>query len=38
MVNVTQSRYRPMQYISVKGTAIDVTPYAIQLFHNVKCI
>ena len=27
-----------MQYILVKGDVIDVNPYAIQLFHTVKCI
>ena len=32
------SRYRPMQYILVKGDAIEVNPYAIQLFHRVKGI
>ena len=38
MVNITHSRYKPMQYISVKGDIVDVNPYAIQLFHRVKCI
>ena len=34
MVNITHSRYRPMQYILVKGDIIEVNPYAIQLFHR----
>ena len=32
------SRYRRMQYISVKGDIIEVNSYAIQLFHRVQCI
>ena len=32
------SRYRPMQYILVKGDVIEVNPFAIQLFHRVQCI
>ena len=38
MVNITDSQYRPMQYILAKGDIIEVNPYAIQLFHRVKCI
>ena len=32
------SRYRPMQYILVKGDIIEVNTFAIQLFHRVQCI
>ena len=38
MVNITHSRYRPIQYILVKGDIIEVNSYVIQLFHRVKYI
>ena len=38
MVNITHSRYRPIQYILVKGDVIEVNSYVIQLFHRVKSI
>ena len=38
MANITDSRYRPMQYILAKDNVIEVNPYTIQLFHRVKCI
>ena len=38
MINKTDSRYRPVQYILVKGNIFEVNPYAIQLFHRGECI
>ena len=35
---VKHSRYRSMQYISLKEDVIEVKPYAMQLFHRVKCV
>ena len=37
-INITHSRYTPMQYILVKGDVIEVNTFAIQLFHRVQCI
>ena len=38
MISIKHSLYKPMQYILVKVDIIEVNPYAIQLFHRVKCI
>ena len=34
MINITDSRYRPMQYILVKDNVIKVNPYAIYNTRN----
>ena len=38
MVNITHSRYRPMQSIMVKGDIIELKPYAIMISHRITCI
>ena len=37
MVNITDSWYRPLEYILAKDNVIEVNPYAMQLFQRVKC-